>query len=493
MSKNRAKRVLRNPNLNPNSNGGCADTKDGEVVIRKGPVPHQQYNETDTVCRCMSIRRVEAAQFIKCNRKTITFDELVSCSGAGSICSGCHPLLREMLGEELWTYVDVVSVKSNSPDINTYRFSAIAGQLSPAKAGQHILVQAHINGRWEMRRYTLVTSAEEVGYREIAVKRTPDGVVSNWLHQAQKPQQSIRISQPFGDTTPDLTSASPLVCLVAGVGITPAISFIRSMKQSKVSRELVLDYSVSTKHDLIYADEIKSIADKKNNIRVNFRLTNEVGYIKKHHVVKMVSSNPESEYFICGPRNYARALVGYLEEAGVRPDKISQESFSVSEQAHVQRSNVEYYLGLTLFTLFVLQCALNVKFPWLERLQLNETFKVYSGLLVLLYLFSQFVMPYNNASKARRLSVKHYQRHKFYGCLAPLLFYLHSTGVGTAYLLLLSAVFFSNFLVGIFNHERINSAKKRLAYFKVWLPVHIVLSVLLLGLIGFHVYVVASY
>ena len=136
---------------------------------------------------------------------------------------------------------------------------------------------------------------------------------------------------------------------------------------------------------------------------------------------------------------------------------------------------------------------MNVKLPWLEQMQGNEPFKIYSGLFIVLYILSQFIMPYNNACKEPRLSVKHYHRHKFIGCLAPLVFFFHSTQLGTAYLLLLSTVYFSNFLVGIFNHERLKFARHRVAYYKVWLPVHITLSVLLIGLVGFHVYVVASY
>lgn len=53
----------------------------------------------------MSIKRGEVSSLIKCCNEPLTLDELIGRSGAGSVCTCCHPLLREMIGEKVWSDV----------------------------------------------------------------------------------------------------------------------------------------------------------------------------------------------------------------------------------------------------------------------------------------------------------------------------------------------------------------------------------------------------
>jgi len=156
--------------------------------------------------------------------------------------------------------------------------------------------------------------------------------------------------------------------------------------------------------------------------------------------------------------------------------------------------NRYFYMGLALFFLFVIQDMLSLKMTWLEDLQKQESFKVYSGLLLFLYLLAQFVMPYNRLCETPHVTrASSYNSHKQRGALAPLFFFIHSTTWSTAYLLLLSSVYFANFLLGLFNYERITTPILRSWFFKNWLLLHITLAVVLMTLVGFHLYIVVSY
>jgi hypothetical protein len=153
-----------------------------------------------------------------------------------------------------------------------------------------------------------------------------------------------------------------------------------------------------------------------------------------------------------------------------------------------------FYLGLVLFFIFVMQDILSLKMIWLDDLQKQETFKIYSGLLLLVYLLAQFVMPYNKRCETpNAVRALNYRQHKQRGVLAPLFFFIHSTTWGVAYLLLLSSVYFANFLLGLFNYEQIKNPSIRRRFFKNWLLLHITLAVVLMALVGFHLYIVASY
>lgn len=157
-------------------------------------------------------------------------------------------------------------------------------------------------------------------------------------------------------------------------------------------------------------------------------------------------------------------------------------------------NNRYFYVGLVLFFIFVMQDVLSLKMAWLEQLQQQESFKIYSGLLLLVYLLTQFIMPYNKFCKTPHVARNtNYHNHKQRGAFAPLFFFIHSTTWGTAYLLLLSGIYFANFLLGLFNYEQVKNPLKRRAFIKIWLPLHIILALVLMTMVGFHLYVVASY
>jgi len=442
----------------------------------------------------MSIKRSELIPLLAGSRKNLNLDDLIGRSGVGSVCTGCHPLIREINGEVIWTPVKLTAIKKISDDARSYRFESKEGAFHPAKAGQHIIVQAYINGVWELRRYTLTTAAEETAYREIAVQRESSGKFSSWLHRISVDENLIRISQPVGDVTPDLVSCKPLICLVGGIGVTPAISLIRSIARKQgSSRQIILDYSALNDARLVFKGELQAFAEQNDNIIVNFRTTDKDGFINQDDINGLVQKYPESEFYLCGPPSFTNAVTAYLDDADIDEKRISIERFSAPEPAKVNQSKRYFYLGLALFMAFVMQDVAQLKMAWLENLQINETYKIYSGLFVVLYMISQFVMSYNKSCEAPHASAATYQQHKFMGALAPLVFYVHSTQFGVAYLLMLSLVYFGNFLLGLFNHERIKEPIKRIRYFKYWLPTHIVFSVLSLALIGFHIFVVASY
>lgn len=452
------------------------------------------YNDDDILCHCMSIKRSDISPLIKRNRDDFSLNELIDFSGAGSVCMGCHLLLEEMMGKTVWIPVKISSIKKTSNDAKIYRFESLGKVFHPSKAGQHIVLQAYVNGVWETRRYTLTTAAEETAYREIIIQREPSGKVSSWFHRVLESESNIRISQPAGDVTPDLVAAKPLICLVAGIGVTPVISFVRTInKRSKNSRQIIIDHSVLNRERLVLKDELDQLSNDNKKIHINYRITDSAGFIDQVEMNELIVAYPDCEFYVCGPPNYSDAVIGYLEEGGINQGSIYIEHFSSPETKRINQSKTYFYLGLVFFFAFLIQELFQLKMPWLESLQSQETYKIYSGLFLVIYMMTQFIMPYNKSCERPHASADTYKQHKFRGAFAPLVFFIHSTQFGVAYLLLLSIVYFSNFLLGLFNHERIESPIKRIRYFKVWLPSHIILSVLTVALIGFHIYVVASY
>ena len=51
------------------------------------------------VCECLKVTTRQVAAAIRCG-KVCSVGEIASCTGAGSGCNACHPVLREMLERE---------------------------------------------------------------------------------------------------------------------------------------------------------------------------------------------------------------------------------------------------------------------------------------------------------------------------------------------------------------------------------------------------------
>ncbi len=149
-------------------------------------------------------------------------------------------------------------------------------------------------------------------------------------------------------------------------------------------------------------------------------------------------------------------------------------------------------LGLSLFALFVLQDVMGWDWVYLETLQQDQMYRRWSGLgLSVVILFQWLLTLVRSVEKWEELSMTFYNIHNWLGALSPLLFYVHSTQLGFAYLFLLSVTFFGNFILGMFNLDVIK--QKAMWIFQGWMILHVSFSFFITFLTLFHVWIVFYY
>lgn len=149
-------------------------------------------------------------------------------------------------------------------------------------------------------------------------------------------------------------------------------------------------------------------------------------------------------------------------------------------------------ISLALFILYLLQDLLNLKVAYFETLQAQEMFKRWTGLGLGLFIVFQWLLTFTRViPKWRKYSVKFTQIHKWIGAFSPILFYIHATGFGFGYLALLSYIFFTNMLLGTINLDVIKSQKEWI--FKLWMIVHVGLSMFITGIMFLHIGTVFYY
>src|ERR1700675_3929408 len=117
--------------------------------------------------------------------------------------------------------------------------------------GSHVNVGVLIDGRPEIRCYSLVGEFSPDGYR-IAVRRAPDSRSGSLYMWSLKPGARIEVSAPASLFEVDWSRKS--YCLIAGgIGITPIIGIAGALMRRNTGMEL--HYAVSSRRDAAFIDE----------------------------------------------------------------------------------------------------------------------------------------------------------------------------------------------------------------------------------------------
>jgi nitric-oxide synthase len=271
-----------------------------------------------------------------------TIEEISKKTGAGTVCGGCRPRIIELLGGEAWAYVKIVQIREHHKDVRSYQLYPLKNEIVPSLAGQHIVIEANIDGLWVARSYTLTSIADDRFY-EITVKREEFGLFSRWLYTHDKESVVLRISDPQGEYIFDPEMKSPAVCLMAGIGITPAIAFARKLTAKEHQRPLHIDYSVHQAEDAVFRDELASWPTRYPHISVNIRITSQQGRIGSQEILELKNRYPDADFFICGPKPYQTAISKALAEFNVPANRIHIEEFTNAGEpfgaTHYERSS----------------------------------------------------------------------------------------------------------------------------------------------------------
>ncbi|MEX2570250.1 MAG: FAD-binding oxidoreductase [Gemmatimonadota bacterium] len=454
------------------------------------------------VCQCLQVRQDTLEAHIQrgCN----TPDALARATGASTVCGGCTPRLIELVGRGSGYPARIVEVREVLPSVRSFRLAPQSpgqGRLPRAVPGQHVVVSALIDGTWVSRPYTL-TSAGEPGYHEITVKLERGGRLSTWLFQ-QRPTDlaALRVTRPQGNFRIDLGRSDPIIFFAAGIGITPAMSVARALAASRSGSPVFIDYSARERDRFVFREELKQVARTCRRIGLRLRVTGAGERLNASDVREYAHHLPEARYCICGPDSYQEAVRRYLDDAGVEESRIQVEVFTPSSRPTPKKELAPRRLrdigsrtvGLALLVLYLAQGSFGWEWPWLESLQAEETYRRWSGALLLAFIAIQWALPALRLSGRFRAAAVAYPWHRWLGAVAPLFFYAHATWLGFGYLLALSSVYLVNVLVGLTDKTIIRDVSLRERYGRAWLVPHVTLALLTVGLVAVHVFMVFAY
>ncbi|HEU5196883.1 MAG TPA: nitric oxide synthase oxygenase [Methylomirabilota bacterium] len=291
--------------------------------------PQPLYEDREVICACTHTtcgRIMKAIVEEGCH----TLEAVAERTNVTRVCGGCAPLVKELLGKSEWTAARVVEAVPLTGDVRTFRVRPAAGGCREYLPGQHVMLQARIDNRWIQRAYTLSAAPGGSDAYEITVKREPQGVFSRWLFDRLRPDALLRVSEPAGHYYLAPEETRDVVCLVSGIGVTPALAIARTFAARPPQQRLHVDYSVSQPAQVIHRDELLALRTRNPKISVRLRLTRRDGRFGAVDAKDLVREFPDAVFFLCGSEAYMNTVAAHLRECGMSGDRIRIEIFVVA-------------------------------------------------------------------------------------------------------------------------------------------------------------------
>ena len=242
------------------------------------------------VCNCTQTTCGQLQEMIASGLDTI--EKIAEASQVTTICGGCQPLVEEMLGSANLDVAELLLKQALGKGIYRFQFRPVSEPLVSYKPGQHILIQGRIDGVWVTRAYTLSSNADQAKRYEITVKREEMGLFSRWLCDRADEHSLFRISQPRGEYF--LEDEPKIYFFAGGIGVTPAISMMRTLATRGEKRPFYLDWSAPKVEDFVFKYELDFLQKK---FLYKYRLTTTSNHPMFKIVTRCIINFWKLQYF----------------------------------------------------------------------------------------------------------------------------------------------------------------------------------------------------
>jgi ferredoxin-NADP reductase len=184
-----------------------------------------------------------------------------------------------------------------------------------------------IDGVYRERCYSLV-SAPTDSVIEIAVKRQPNGKVSNWLHDNLSIGDVIELGDVGGEFVLPAQVPAKLLLIAGGSGVTPIYSILVEALKRNPNADIAVMYYANTDKDLAFGNEMVELAVKHPSLKLNYALaeTGETGRFSSKQLATVYADYAERKTYICGPQGLMGAVSKVYAEQGISAN-LTQELF----------------------------------------------------------------------------------------------------------------------------------------------------------------------
>jgi ferredoxin-NADP reductase len=235
----------------------------------------------------------------------------------------------------VWRVATVRAVRAESPGARTIVLDV--PEWPGHVAGQHVDVRLTAEDGYQAERSYSIASAPEGDDLELTVERIDDGEVSPYLTDELRAGDQFEVRGPVGGHfTWRVEDGGPLLLVAGGSGLVPLMAMLRhrAARGSAVDTRLLV--SARRWEDVLYRDELATIARGREGVQASFALTREQpptweGFDRRVDAAMLAEVGPPPgaapRVFVCGPTAFVERAADLLVELGHPPRAIRAERF----------------------------------------------------------------------------------------------------------------------------------------------------------------------
>lgn len=237
-------------------------------------------------------------------------------------------------------------------DVCSFYLSPHDGKPLPVfRPGQYLTFQLRLPGQTRpvVRCYSLSDRPGILEQYRVTIKRVPPppnqpdappGLVSNYFHDQLGVGDIVDVKAPAGQFVLDLDQPSPVVLIAGGVGLTPLLSMVNALAETRSTREVWFFYGVRQGREHIMKEHLRALTDRLPTLRLHVCYSDpseedraatppafqHTGRVSIDLLKRLLPSN-QFDFYICGPPPMMNALVDGLRAWQVPAERIHFEAF----------------------------------------------------------------------------------------------------------------------------------------------------------------------
>ncbi|WP_417613986.1 NO-inducible flavohemoprotein [Oceanisphaera sp.] len=189
----------------------------------------------------------------------------------------------------------------------------------------------------EIRQYSLCQAANGQDYR-IAVKREPNGVASNFMHDEVQVGDTLQVLPPAGDFFMEVSTETPVVLISGGVGQTPMRAMLDQLIKHEHQADIHWLHACENGAQHAFKDHIQGLRQANANLTTHvwYRTPGENDQpAEDYHAdglmdlsqIKDAITMDGAHYYFCGPMPFMAMVKEQLSAWGIEDSRLHYEVF----------------------------------------------------------------------------------------------------------------------------------------------------------------------
>jgi ferredoxin-NADP reductase len=203
------------------------------------------------------------------------------------------------------------------------------------RAGQHVDVRLTAEDGYSTQRSYSIASPPGSGRLELTVERIDSGEVSPYLTTVADPGDQFELRGPIGGWFVwDDSDTAPVLLVGGGSGVVPLRAILCHHAASGSTAAMHLVYSARTLGDVIYRQELESLAGPRRAVTLTLTRESAPGWAGRRGRVDAAllaevgwPPSVQPHCYVCGPTAFVEPVADALVGLGHEPGRIRTERF----------------------------------------------------------------------------------------------------------------------------------------------------------------------